>query len=171
MNGTGHYQITDDNCFLFILYSLYWQSRHCLIILHIKFNQKIRLRYVLQWRHNGRDGVSNHRRLDGLLSRLFRRRSKKHQSSASLAFVRGIHRWQLVSPHKGQVTGKTFPFDDVIMIIKFICKPYWLVPAPAQRYASAHLSIPVWRPGCPFQLFSPGRKTVNEIQGRGQNMS
>ena len=27
---------------------------------------------------------------------------KKHQSSALLAFVRGIHRWPLESPHKGQ---------------------------------------------------------------------
>ena len=33
--------------------------------------------YSLQWRHNERDGVSNHRCLDGLLNRLFRRRSKK----------------------------------------------------------------------------------------------
>ena len=32
---------------------------------------------ALQWRHNERDGVSNHRRLDCLLKRLFRRRSKK----------------------------------------------------------------------------------------------
>ena len=32
---------------------------------------------TLQWRHNGRDGVSNNRRLDGLLNRLFRHRSKK----------------------------------------------------------------------------------------------
>ena len=31
----------------------------------------------LQWRHNERDDVSNHQRLDGLLNRLFRRRSKK----------------------------------------------------------------------------------------------
>ena len=31
----------------------------------------------LQWRHNGRDGVSNHRRLDCPFHRLFRRRSKK----------------------------------------------------------------------------------------------
>ena len=30
----------------------------------------------LQWRHNQRDGVSNHRRLDSLLNRVFRRRSK-----------------------------------------------------------------------------------------------
>ena len=41
---------------------------------------------------------------------------RKHQSSASLAFVRGIHRWPVNSPHKGLVTRKMFPFDDVIMI-------------------------------------------------------
>ena len=31
----------------------------------------------LHWRHNGRDGVSNHHLHDCLLNRLFRRRSKK----------------------------------------------------------------------------------------------
>ena len=41
---------------------------------------------------------------------------RKHQSSASLAFVRGIHRWPVNSPHKGPVTRKMFPCDDVIMI-------------------------------------------------------
>ena len=40
---------------------------------------------------------------------------RKHQSSASLAFVWGIHRWPVNSPHKGPVTRKMFPFDDVIM--------------------------------------------------------
>ena len=40
---------------------------------------------------------------------------EKHQSSASLAFVRGIHRWPLDSPHKGPVTRKMLPFDDVTM--------------------------------------------------------
>ena len=39
----------------------------------------------------------------------------KHQSSASLAFVWGIHRGPVNSPHKWPVTRKTFPFDDVIM--------------------------------------------------------
>ena len=39
----------------------------------------------------------------------------KHQSSASLAFVRGIHRGPVNSPHKGPVTRKMFPMDDVIM--------------------------------------------------------
>ena len=41
---------------------------------------------------------------------------RKHQSSASLDFVRGIHRSPVNSPHKGPVTRKIFPFDDVIMI-------------------------------------------------------
>ena len=40
---------------------------------------------------------------------------RKHQSSASLAFVGGIHRWPVDSPHEGPVTRKMFPFDDVIM--------------------------------------------------------
>ena len=35
---------------------------------------------------------------------------KKHQSSASLVFVRGIHRWPMNSPHKRPVTRKMFPF-------------------------------------------------------------
>ena len=33
---------------------------------------------------------------------------RKHQSSESLAFLRGIHRWPVDSPHKGPVTGKFF---------------------------------------------------------------
>ena len=40
---------------------------------------------------------------------------RKLQSSASLAFVRGIHRGPVNSPHKRPVTRKMFPFDDVIM--------------------------------------------------------
>ena len=40
---------------------------------------------------------------------------RKQQSSASLVFVRGIHRWSVNSPLKGPVTRKMFPFDDVIM--------------------------------------------------------
>ena len=42
---------------------------------------------------------------------------RKHQSSASLAFVRGIHRRPVNSPHKGPVTRKMVPFDDDIMNI------------------------------------------------------
>ena len=43
---------------------------------------------------------------------------RKHQSSASLAFVGGIRRWPVNSPHKGPVTRKMFPFDGVIMKYK-----------------------------------------------------
>ena len=45
---------------------------------------------------------------------------RKHQSSGSLAFVRGINRWQVNSPHKGPVTWKMFPCDDVIMLQNFV---------------------------------------------------
>ena len=40
---------------------------------------------------------------------------RKYQSSVSLAFVQGIHRGPMNSPHKWPVTRKTIPFDDVIM--------------------------------------------------------
>ena len=43
---------------------------------------------------------------------------RKHQSSASLAFVREIHRGPVNFPHKWPVTRKMFPFDDVIMDIR-----------------------------------------------------
>ena len=40
---------------------------------------------------------------------------RKHQSSASLAFVWGIHWGPVNSPHKWAVTQKKFSFDDVTM--------------------------------------------------------
>ena len=43
---------------------------------------------------------------------------RKYQSSASLAFVRGIHRWPVNSPHKRPVTREIVPFDHAIMIAK-----------------------------------------------------
>ena len=53
-----------------------------------------------------------------------------HQSSASLAFVRVIHRGPVNSPHKWTVTRKMFPFDDVIMQI------HWLMRHHTQRLMS-----------------------------------
>ena len=70
---------------------------------------------ALQWRHNECDGVSNHQPYDCILNRLFRYSQRKHQNSAPLAFVKGIHWWPVNSPHKGLVTRKMFPFDAVIM--------------------------------------------------------
>ena len=40
---------------------------------------------------------------------------RKYQSSASLAFVKGIHRAPVNPPHKGPVARKMFSFDDDIM--------------------------------------------------------
>ena len=42
---------------------------------------------------------------------------RKYQGSVSLIFVRGIHRSLMNSMHKGPVTRKMFPFDDVIMMM------------------------------------------------------
>ena len=63
----------------------------------------------LLWRHNDRVVVSNHQPHDCLLTVYSGADQRKHQSSASLAFVRGIHQWPLNSPH-------LIPVDDVIMI-------------------------------------------------------
>ena len=52
------------------------KANHCFnIILHIL--SAIYRRALLLWRHNGRDGVSNHQPHDCLLNRSFRPRSKK----------------------------------------------------------------------------------------------
>ena len=70
----------------------------------------------LLWRHNGLDCVSNHQPHECLLITVHSGTDqRKHQSSASLAFVWGIHRRPVNSPHKGTVTRKMFSFDDVIM--------------------------------------------------------
>ena len=60
----------------------------------------------------------------------------KQQSSASLAFVRGIHRRPVNSPHKWPVTRQMFPFDDVIMEIILhraiaILFQWWLIATKA----------------------------------------
>ena len=41
---------------------------------------------------------------------------RKHQSTASLTFVRGIYRWPVDSPHKGPVTWKMFPVDKNVSV-------------------------------------------------------
>ena len=62
---------------------------------------------ALQWRHNGLTIVYSTVYSDA--------DQRKHQSSASLAFVREIHPGPVNSPHKWPVTRKMFSFDDVIM--------------------------------------------------------
>ena len=78
----------------------------------------------LQWRHDERDGISNHRPYDCLPNCLFKRRSRKTWK-LSLAFVRRIHRWPVNSPHKGPVTRKMFPFDDAVNWRVKTKQPHW----------------------------------------------
>ena len=71
--------------------------------------------HTLLWRHNG-EVASQITSLTIVYSTVYTDADqRKHQSSASLAFVCGIHRGPVTSPHKWPVMRKMFPFDDVIM--------------------------------------------------------
>ena len=70
----------------------------------------------LQWCHNECDGVSNNRRFDCMLTRLFRRTPKKTSNIPVTGIFQGTQRWLMDSPHEGPVTRKIFPIDDVIMV-------------------------------------------------------
>ena len=102
---------------------------------------------------------------------------RKHQSSASLAFVRGIHRGPVNSPHKWPVTRKMFPFDDVIMNVQvlgfgvayiralMVCfyvsqskcstarveRNIWLFPGVQKRLNLRSLKISTFYKNCMFQ--------------------
>ena len=112
--------------------------------------------YITNDVRHGCDGVSNHRRLNCLHSRVFRRRSKKtSRNSASLAFMRGIHRWPVNSPHKGPVTLKMFPFDGVIMIIN----TFWCysrnIPGRLGQYQARYVKLRVAHAPGMLGMFSP----------------
>ena len=70
---------------------------------------------ILQWRHNERDVVSNHRRPDCLLSRLFRRRSKNTLKLRVTGLFEGNSPVTVEFPAQRTITQKMLPFDDVIM--------------------------------------------------------
>ena len=76
------------------------------------------------WRHNGRDGVSNHQPHDCLLNRLFWHWSKKTSKLRVTGLCDGN------SPVTGEfpaqrtsITQKMFPFDDAIMIQLITLRP------------------------------------------------
>ena len=71
---------------------------------------------TLRWRHNDHGGVSDHQPHHCLLNSLFWRRSKKTSKLRVTGLREGNSPVPVNSPHKGPVTRKMFPFDDVIMI-------------------------------------------------------
>ena len=79
-----------------------------------------------------------------------RTRQRKHQSPASLAFVRGIHRWPVNFPHKGPAPRKIFPFDDVIMISDYM--PH--ITMCEITYLYRNLSWTMWVKGGPCSVLS-----------------
>ena len=100
--------------------------QHCIIWngLVIKWIQSSYISVKSHWRY----GVSNRWQLEYLFNNLLGlikgwhqsvcsgADQGKYQSAASLAFVSGIHRWPVNSPHQGPITRKMLPFDDVIML-------------------------------------------------------
>ena len=100
--------------------------------------------YTLHWRDNEHDGVSNHQPHGCLLNRLFRRRSQKTSKLRVTGLCVGNSPGPVNSPHKGPVTRKMFPFDDVIMTSS---KPHWNLPKP-EIIMCPHMGIPtyqIWR--------------------------
>ena len=82
---------------------------------------------------------------------------RKHQSSTSLAFVRGIHWWPVNSPHNGPVTWKMFPFDDLIMklfLFTSLCffKTLPLFHRRTDNLISMVLSVVTWFGWVPCQV-------------------
>ena len=59
---------------------------------------------TLQWRHNEHHGVSNHQPRHFFTQPFIQKTSKLRVT----AFVRGIHRWPVNSPHKWPVMRKVF---------------------------------------------------------------
>ena len=82
---------------------------------------------------------------------------RKHQSSAWLAFVRGIHRWPVNSPHKWPVTRKMFPFGDVIMGVIICHIAIILDPQSREKWVNNCFTFTLVKPyefprsHCPFE--------------------
>ena len=84
------------------------------IDIHISCSVLI-LSISLQWRHNEHDGVSNHRRLDGLFNRLLRRKSTKTSQFDVTDLCEGNPPVSGEFHSQGANNAEMFPFDDVIM--------------------------------------------------------
>ena len=105
---------------------------------------------------------------------------RKHQNFASLAFVCGIHRWPVNSPHKWPLTCKMLPFDDVIMEFKFwssmFCGtvPYfqWRAHSSSSSYGSTDSILAIFN--CiglkHITLHNMYRKIYNIRRTKSQNL-
>ena len=99
---------------------------------------------TLRWRHNDHAGVSNHQPHGCLLNRLFRRKSNKTSKLRVTGLCAGNSPGPVNSPHKGPVTRKMSPFDDVIMTrwVQYPMNPHFfcsLSPIPPPHIPKVQL--------------------------------
>ena len=85
---------------------------------------------------------------------------RKHQSSASLAFVRGIHRWPVNSPHKGRVTWKRFLMTSsyvewILLDPTSVQSSLWLDPCYMRAMKNGNVSMMTSSNGKKFPRYWP----------------
>ena len=124
---------------------LQWLSLRVPWLANAEPNDDNLVRFPLPWRHNERDGVLNKSPASSIVySTVYSGADQRnHQSSASLAFVWGIHRWPVYSLHKGPATRKMFPFDGVI--IKWVWNYYHIshtAKSMSTKYVNVFVHIP-----------------------------
>ena len=137
----------------------------------------------LHWRHNDHDSVSNHQPHNCLLNRLFRCRSKKTSKPRVTGLCVRNSPGPVNSSHKGPVTRKKFPFDDVIMLgrsvfadgnlsvmsLRDLIRSRWYIWGFSNYKSTLHMfsqpldtMICIWRLVCQNQVWRAG--TSNYIQ-------
>ena len=111
---------------------------------------------ALQWRHNGRDSVSNHQPHDCLLNRVFRRRSKKTSKLRVTGFCEGN------SPGTGEFPAQMASYTESISIwwrhhvsfySRVFCGMYynmtvWILEGNyiiAVEIVKTNLNTPIWK--------------------------
>ena len=99
-------------------------AKYCLIVFYC-YRQRIKTSHVkhgylsVQWRNNGRDGVSNHQPHDYWLNRLFRRSSKSTSKLRVYGLCQINSPGAVESPTQRASNAEMFPFDDVFMT--YVC--------------------------------------------------
>ena len=95
---------------------------------------------TLHWRHHDHHSVSNHQPHGYLFNLLFRRISNKTSKLRVTGLCVGNSPGPVNSPHKGTVTRKMFPFDDVIITRRLAITGYCGVSVMEKW-----LNLPLWR--------------------------
>ena len=105
---------------------------------------------ALKWRHNEHDGVSNLQRLGCLLTRLFRRRSKKIWKLRFTGLCGGNSPVTGAFPSQRASNAEKLPFNDVIVIPIYI----WVLRGPSiHRSLFTHICVTgIWSPTRLFEI-------------------